>query len=203
MTARDFAVRWGGHVPGPMGVRRRFAVLLPLLEEPDGLRLLFEVRAAGVHQGGEVCFPGGRAEDGENAEDCALRECWEELAIPPEEIRILGKTDYLLHQRGFLVQPVAGLVSSAGLAGLTPSPAEVAEVFTVPLSFFETTPPALYRYQLTPRAPEDFPYETVGIRRDYPWGEGQVEVPVWQYDGHVIWGMTARILRDVLDRMNG
>ena len=142
MTAAEFAARWGGHVPGPMGVRRRFAVLIPLVEAPDGLRLLFEVRAAGLRQGGEVCFPGGRAEQDESALDCALRETREELSIPREEIRVLGMTDYLLHQRGFLLQPVVGLVSPVGMAALSPSPAEVAEVFTPPLSFFRnrTTP---------------------------------------------------------------
>lgn len=201
MTAAEFAARWGGHVPGPMGVRRRFAVLIPLVEAPDGLRLLFEVRAAGLRQGGEVCFPGGRAEQDESALDCALRETREELSIPREEIRVLGMTDYLLHQRGFLLQPVVGLVSPAGMAALSPSPAEVAEVFTVPADFFRDTEPSLYRYGLTPNIPPDFPYDAIGIGPDYHWGAGVVEVPVWRYEEHVIWGMTARILRDMLGQI--
>ena len=201
MTAAEFAARWGGHVPGPMGVRRRFAVLIPLVEAPDGLRLLFEVRAAGLRQGGEVCFPGGRAEQDESALDCALREARDELSIPREEIRVLGMTDYLLHQRGFLLQPVVGLVSPVGMAALSPSPAEVAEVFTVPADFFRDTEPSLYRYGLTPNIPPDFPYDAIGIGPDYHWGAGEVEVPVWRYEEHVIWGMTARILRDMLGQM--
>ena len=201
MTARDFAARWGGHVPGLMGARRRFAVLVPLLEDGGGLRLLFEVRSPKLKQPGEVCFPGGRAEAGESAEDCALRETFEELSIPPSEITLLGKPDFLVHQRGFLLQPVIGLVSPAGLASLRPSPAEVTETFTVPAEFFRSTEPALYRYALAPQIPEDFPYETVGIAPDYSWGTGEVEVPVWQYEGHVIWGITARILRDIFRQM--
>ena len=202
MTARDFAVRWGGHVPGLMGARRWFAVLVPLLEDGGSLRLLFEVRSPKLKQPGEVCFPGGRAEKGETAEDCALRETFEELSIPPSEIALLGKPDFLVHQRGFLLQPVIGLIRPAGLSALSPSPAEVTETFTVPVEFFRATEPALYRYALAPQVPEDFPYETVGIAPDYPWGAGEVEVPVWQYEGHVIWGITARILRDIFRHMD-
>ena len=189
--------RWGSHVPGLMG-GHRFAVLVPFLESPDGLRLLLEVRSAGLKQPGEVCFPGGRAEPGESFTDCALRETFEELAIPPAEVRLLGQTDFLVHQRGFLLQPVLGLVSPAGIAKLSPSPAEVAEVFTAPLSFFRATPPAVSHYDLTARVPEDFPYELAGIRPDYPWGGSKVEVPVWRYEGHAVWGLTARILRHIL-----
>lgn len=201
MRAQDFAARWGGHVPGLMGARKRFAVLVPLLEDADGLRLLFEVRSPGLKQPGEVCFPGGRAEDGETAEDCALRETCEELSIPPSEITLLGKPDFLVHQRGFLLQPVIGLIRPAGVSALRPSPAEVAEVFTVPADFFRSTAPELYRYALEPRVPESFPYEAVGISPDYPWGGGQVDVPVWRYEGHAIWGITARILRDIFGQM--
>ena len=192
--------RWGGHVPGLMG-GRRFAVLVPFAESPEGLRLVLEVRSAGLKQPGEVCFPGGRAEPGESFADCALRETFEELAIPASEVRLLGQTDFLVHQRGFLLQPVLGVVSPAGLAKLSPSPAEVAEVFTAPLSFFRNTPPTVSHYALTARVPEDFPYELAGIRPDYPWGSSEVEVPVWQYEGHAVWGLTARILRHILTEL--
>jgi len=196
MRVEDFAARWGGHEPSLIG-GRRFAVLVPLVEAPDGLRLLFEVRAGTVRQPREVCFPGGRAEEGETAEDCALRETLEELSVPASEIRILGRSDFLVHQRGFLLQPVIGLISPAGMAAVRPSEAEVAEVFTAPAALFAGTPPEVYRYALEPRPPEDFPYAAIGISPDYPWGAGTVDVPVWRYEGHVIWGMTARILRNV------
>lgn len=190
--------RFGGHAPGLMGARHSYAVLCPLVEKPDGLHLLFEVRAAGLRQGGEVCFPGGRAEVGESPLACALRETEEELSIPSSEVTILGTPDFICSQRGFLLWPVLGLVSRAGLGALCPSPAEVAEVFTVPLSFFQNTAPELYSYDLVPQGPEGFPYEELGISRDYPWSRGRVDVPVWQYQGHVIWGMTGRIVRELV-----
>ena len=190
--------RYGGHQPGLLGAWQEYAVLCPLVEGADGLELLFEVRSSTVSQAGEVCFPGGRAEAGETPQQCALRETWEELAIPPREIRLLGTPDFICNQRGFLLRPVLGLVSPGGMWGLTPSPAEVAEVFTVPLDFFRKTPPQIRGYDLIPQVPEDFPYDAVGIRPDYPWARGRVEIPLWQYRGHAIWGMTARFVRDIL-----
>lgn len=189
--------RFGGHEPGLLGAPHSYAVLCPLVERPDGLHLLFEVRAANLRQGGEVCFPGGQRELGESVEDCALRETWEELAIPPAAVTVLGTPDFICNQRGFLLRPVLGLVSAAGFAAMTPSPAEVAETFTAPLAFFRDTEPELYRYDLAPQVPETFPYEAVGIPRNYPWARGQAVVPVWHWQGHVIWGMTARITADI------
>lgn len=190
--------RYSGHIPGLLGAERSYAVLAPLLPSPDGPRLLFEVRAAGLRQGGEVCFPGGRMEPGETPEDCALRETEEELSIPRGEVELLGPSDFICSQRGFLLRPVVGVVLPAGFAQMQPSPAEVAEVFTVPLAFFSRTEPVTARYELTPSLPEDFPYEAAGIPRDYAWSHGAVEVPSWQYEGHVIWGMTGRIVRDII-----
>lgn len=190
--------RYGGRRPGLLGARHSYAVLCPLLMGEDGLHLLFEVRAAGLRQGGEVCFPGGRMEAGETPEDCALRETEEELSIPGDQVELLGPGDFICNQRGFLLRPVLGLVSAEGMNRMNPSPAEVAEAFTVPLSFFRDTPPGVYHYDLKPLVPDDFPYEAMDISPDYPWSSGVVEVPVWRYEGHVIWGMTARLTRDIV-----
>lgn len=190
--------RYGGRVPGLLGAERSYAVLAPLLETPSGPALLFETRAAALRQGGEVCFPGGRMEAGETPEACALRETEEELSIPRGEVELLGPSDFICNQRGFLLHPVVGVVSPAGFARMRPSPAEVAEAFTAPLDFFRRTPPVLARYHLVPQLPENFPYEAAGIPRDYAWSRGAVEVPAWRYEGRVIWGMTARIVKDLI-----
>ncbi|MCI2055994.1 MAG: CoA pyrophosphatase [Oscillibacter sp.] len=199
MTAEDFKDRWGDHIPALMGARHHYAVLCPLVEKPDGLHLLFEMRAAALgRQPNEVCFPGGRAEAGESAVECALRETQEELAIPQSHITVLGQSDFICSQAGFLLQPVIGLVDAAGYALLRPSPAEVAEAFTVPVTFFQNTQPEPWHYALEPVVPADFPYEAVGIPADYRWARGNVDVPVWHYAGHTIWGMTARMVRDIV-----
>ncbi len=190
--------RFEGHEPGLLGAERNCAVLCPLLERADGLHLLFEVRSPKIRQGGEVCFPGGRMEPGESAPDCALRETEEELAIPRREVALLGTPDFICNQRGFLLRPVLGLVSPEGFAAMRPSPAEVAEAFTVPLAFFRETEPEIRRYELLPQVPEDFPYGAVGISRNYPWARGSVEVPIWHYKGRAVWGMTARLVREIV-----
>lgn len=192
---------YGSHTPALLGAHREYAVLCPLIRQPDGLHLLFEVRASAIRQGGETCFPGGRLEPGETPAACALRETEEELSIPAAAIELLGQGDFLCNPRGFLLHPLPGLVSPEGLAALSPTPAEVAEVYTVPLSFFRTVPPRVYTYALTPQVPEDFPYETVGISRDYSWSHGQMEVPIWVYEEHVIWGITARLVQSLIDHL--
>ena len=189
--------RYGGHRPGLLGARHSYAVLCPLVERDGELHLLFEVRAAGLRQEGEVCFPGGRMEPGETAETCALRETWEELSIPPETVTVLGTPDFICNQAGFLLQPVLGLVSAAGFSAMCPSPAEVAEAFTAPLAFFRRTEPEVYTYDLAPQIPAEFPYDAVGIPADYRWAHGRVEVPVWYWQGRAVWGMTARLARDL------
>ena len=137
-------------------------------------------------------------ENGETEIDCALRETEEELAIPRACVTVIGKTDFICNQRGFLLRPVLGVVSETGLSALRPSPEEVQEAFTVPLRFFQETPPAVYAYDLIPAPPPDFPYAAVGVPAAYPWAKGRVEVPVWYWEGRAIWGMTARIVRGLL-----
>ena len=195
--------KFRNHTPGLMGAKREYAVLCPLTEQNREWHLLFEVRAAGIRQGGEVCFPGGRMETGESDIACALRETEEELAIPREEIEIPGRMDFLYSQNGFLLHPVPGIVSRNGMKSLNPSAAEVAEVFTAPLSFFRTTPPEIYQYPLVPLPPENFPYAAVGISPEYPWAHGVTEVPVWYWEGHAVWGMTARMIRGFLRMLDG
>ena len=60
-------------------VKRKNAVLIPLVETGGELSILFEVRQTGIRQGGEICFPGGGIEENETAEEAAVREASEEL----------------------------------------------------------------------------------------------------------------------------
>ena len=158
-------------------------------------------RSAALADFPDQTFPGGRMEDGETPLECALRETEEELSIPRAHIAPLGSMDFICNQRGFLLYPVPAVIQADGLKFLKASPAEVAETFAVPLSFFRETPPRVYSYELTPRPPADFPYEKIGIRSDYPWAPGRVEIPVWHWRGRVIWGMTARITHELVNSL--
>ena len=94
MTIREFEERWRGHAPRPQGVRKEYAVLVPLVERAGEACLIFEVRAETLgRQPGEVCFPGGHMEPEEEPAGCALRETEEELGIPAERQVWHGQED--------------------------------------------------------------------------------------------------------------
>lgn len=200
MTEADFRARWAGHVPGIQDMKARYAVLVPLVKRPEGLCLLYEVRAETLgRQPGEVCFPGGKMEGGESPEACALRETWEELAIPPEAVEVIAPLDLVTHQGGFVMHPILGLVDAA--APVRPSPAEVKEIFYTPVDWLLAHPPAVYEYDLIPQVGEDFPYDRIGFSKGYRWRGGKVTVPVYDWPGHPIWGLTGRITRHLLEGM--
>lgn len=185
--------------PGLMDAAGQYAVLVPLAEGPEGPSLLYEVRARTLRrQPGEVCFPGGRLEKGESPEQCALRELEEELAIPPASVQVLGQLDFIVHRANFIMYPVLGWVEDWGVSRLSPSPAEVEETFFVPLSHLKQNPPLEYTYQLMPTPAENFPYDVIGIPRDYKWQPGGENVPVYPWEGRAIWGLTGRITRHLL-----
>ena len=185
--------------PGLMDATGRYAVLVPLVEGEDGLSLLYEVRSGTLRrQPGEVCFPGGRMEGTESPEACALRETWEELGIPPETIRVLGRLDFIAHRANFIMYPILARVDRSGVDQMKCSPAEVGETFQIPLKHLMTHPPLEYSYTLTPRTDENFPYELLGISRDYRWQPGGENVPVYPWQGHAVWGLTGRITRHLV-----
>ena len=192
-----------GHVPDLMGARGGSAVLVPLVDTADGPSLLYEIRSATVRQPNEVCFPGGKTESGETAVQCALRETWEELSIPPEAVEVIGEMDFLHIRSNCLLRPVLGRVDGAALADIRPCAAEVADTFLVPLEHIVHNPPLEYSYALKPRPPADFPYQLIGIPRGYRWQQGRETVPVYLWQGHAIWGLTGRITRHLAGLLGG
>ncbi len=203
LTALEQAMR--NRTPGLMGSNRSYAVLVPLVARDEGYDVLYEVRARTLHrQPGEVCFPGGRMEPGETPEECALRETWEELGIPPQSVRLLGRLDFIAHRANFLMWPILGVVDGGALSPrLRPNPAEVEEFFLVPLSHLLEAAPLEYEYDLIPTPAENFPYELIGIPRDYKWQHGKENVPVYPWQGRAIWGLTGRITRNLIQLTHG
>lgn len=188
-----------GRTPGLMDATGRYAVLVPLVEREDGWYLLYEVRARSMRrQPGEVCFPGGRIEGAESPEACALRETEEELSIPSSAVRILGRLDFIAHRANFIMYPILALVDARAVDRMTLNPGEVDETFLVPVRHLLETEPLEYSYQLIPQPVEGFPYELIGIPRDYRWQPGGENVPVYPWEGHAIWGLTGRITRHLV-----
>lgn len=110
------------------------AVLVPLVDRPQGLTVLLTQRTAHLsHHAGQVSFPGGRLEAGEEPLAAALRETAEEVGLPAAAITLLGFLDDYVTGTGFHITPVVAALTPP--LDLTPDPFEVAEVFEVPLAF--------------------------------------------------------------------
>lgn len=202
MRIEDFQTHFNGHVPGLLGAGSAYAVLVPLVRRRGAAHLLFEVRADTLNrQPGEVCFPGGRIEAGETPTTCALREMEEELSIPPDAVHLLAELDFLYHQSGTLIHPILAEVDAGALRHMRVNTAEVKDTFLVPFSFFLKHKPILYSYDLEPHIPEDFPYHLLGYETGYPWQAGKMDVPIYLYGDHPIWGLTGRICRYLAEEM--
>lgn len=200
MTRAELRAAFSGRTPGIQDVTGEYAVLVPLVEGPAGWELLFEVRAATLRrQPGEVCFPGGKMEGEESAVACALRETEEELGLPAAAVEVVAELDVLLHQSGFLLHPVLGVVDAAAAEQFKLQSAEVAETFRVPLDFFRQNAPLCPSYPLEPRPGADFPYEAIGFPQGYPFRAGRVEVPIYRWSDKAIWGITGRIVRHLVE----
>jgi len=189
------------HRPTLQSARGEYAVLVPLIQRGESLHLLYEVRSATLqHQPGEVCFPGGTMESGESPVQCALRETEEELGLPSSAIEVIGPLDFLLRGSS-IVYPVLAVIRAALPGDLSLNPDEVADVFTVPMTWLRDHPPILYRYTHRPH-PVDFPYDAVQVSPDYPWAPIVTEVPVYSGLSHPLWGMTARITHHLIRQIN-
>lgn len=113
---------------------RHAAVLIPLLPADRDWEVLLTRRNSDLpHHKGQVAFPGGSVDAGENCMDAALREAHEEIGLTPSRVEILGCHDDIWTPSGFIISPVVGILADAD--GLAPNPDEVARMFSVPLSF--------------------------------------------------------------------
>lgn len=174
---------------------RDYAVMVPYL--PEARALLFELRADTLaRQPGEVSFPGGTVEPGETFEAAAVRETAEELLVPGASIHVVAPLDRLHHLGASTIHPFVAEIE--GYAGSF-SPDEVKAVFEVPFDFFLDTEPQVYRNEISVTSvDESFPIEQVPTW-PYPWAKAKSNVLFYTYDEKVIWGMTARIARNLAD----
>lgn len=149
------------------------AVLVPIILRDEPSLLLTKRTAHLKAHAGQVSFPGGRIDpDDQHAEAAALREAWEEIALDPGNVEVVGRMDDYVTGTGYVITPVLGLVPP-GLS-YTPSPHEVEAVFEFPLSVL-----------LDPAAPRRQKQHVRGVWREY-W--------VWPHAEHFIWGATAAIM---------
>jgi len=173
LAARAWEIR-----PAAAG-ERRAAVLVPLFVRETVLHVLFTRRTETLeHHRGQISFPGGSEEPGdETLLATALRETEEELGIRPADVRSLGALPPLSTTTGFYVEPFVGAIPHP--YPFRPASAEIAELVEVPVPAL-LEPGALESRMLTGR-----PEPTLFYR----------------YGAHVIWGATARMLKELLDAL--
>ncbi len=194
MKVLELKEKLEGRKPGIIEVDRASAVMIPLVEKEEGLFLLFEKRANGIRQGGEVCFPGGRIDPGEKPEQAALREMEEELGLPAHRVTLLGQFDTLHNYTGVTIHTFVGQIEQSDLEHIVIQENEVEQIFLVPLQFFLDNKPYVYDFQVLADIKEDFPYDMVDSPHKYDWIKGRCNVPIWNYGEFSIWGLTARIV---------
>lgn len=159
---------------------RPAAVLVAVVDHPEPMVLLTQRTADLPSHAGQIAFPGGKIDAGDDGPlGAALREAEEEIGLPRAAVEPLGYLDLYLTFSGFRVLPLVARVEPGYT--LTVNPREVADAFEVPLAFLMNAA----NHQRHGR-------DWKGIRREYyamPFGE------------RYIWGVTAGILRNLWQRL--
>ena len=182
----------------PNGALKPAAVLLPLFEENGEIKLLITQRALDLdRQPGDFCFPGGHAENNESPEETAVRETFEEIGIEEKDIDILGRLDFIVSAFGLYIIPIAAKTTHEAVKNITISRSEVEKVISVPLKFFMETAPEKYTINMLYDFPEDFPFNKIFGGKNYQWSKPKMIEYFYEYEGNVIWGLTAGIIRNL------
>ena len=164
----------------PPGLKlRRAAVLVPLVERPEGVSVLLTLRTDHLtSHAGQISFPGGRTEELDSSPiETALRESEEEIGLHRRHVAILGVLPDYVTGSAYRVAPVVALVKPP--FELTADPNEVAEIFEVPLAFLMD---GMHHQRLS---------------FDLPEGAGRRHVYAMPYERFFIWGATAGMLRNL------
>lgn len=169
----------GDLVEGHEGEHREAAVLVAITDRAEPGLILTQRREHLRTHPGQVAFPGGRIDEGEDAVAAALREAQEELGLNPAVVRLLGEADSYCTVTGYWVTPVIGVVPPE--LELVANPEEVADWFEAPLDFV-----------LDPANQRRMTGEYRGRTRHYY----QID-----WNGRHIWGATAAMLVNLSRRI--
>ncbi len=188
-------------------------VVVLLIPVGNSFHIIFEKRAAGIRQGGEISLPGGQRDDTDASKEAvAVREANEELGIPKEKIKIVGQLDSVFAPMGALVDVFVG-TSDVSIDDIMPNPVEVEKAFTLPVLYFEDNPPEEYKVMVevhpsyidstTGEKIVLLPSEELGLPERYrkSWGRFRHKVFVYRTGEGTIWGITARIVREFIKQL--
>lgn len=190
------------------------AILVPLININDELHFLFEKRSSNIRQAGEICFPGGKYDKvkDKDFEETAIRETIEEIGIDREKIKIIGKLDMVIASMGTIVDGFVGELKINSIEELNINKDEVEKIFTVPVSYFQKKLPEKYKVAIKVASTiidEDgkeviiFPAKQLGLPKMYhsTWGNSKNNILVYKASGEVIWGITARFIYDIVNKL--
>ena len=172
---------------------RRYGILIPLVQVDSETHVLFEVRSMELRsQPGDICFPGGRLDNGDaSLKACAIRETEEEIGIHAHQINHVISLDYIVSETR-IIHPFAGELDS--IANLNINQSEVSEVFTVPLRFFLENAPRVHKIYFNVEPEQNFPFDLIQNGKAYDWKTREMHELFYEYDNRVIWGLTARVM---------
>lgn len=190
-----------GYVPDIISSQKVIvsSVVLPVINIDGEESILLEVRGNNLkHQPGEISFPGGRVEQNENPKNAAIREFCEELMCGENSINIITKLNqYIAPAKGVIYTYLGRAIN----IDLNIKNDEVEKLITVPISFFKKTKPMVYHNKVYTKASSDFPFEEMNISTRYFDYTFENEVIFYKYEQHVIWGITAHIIRDFITKI--
>ena len=137
-------------------------------------------------------------EKGETAEEAALRETAEETGIPVSAIKVIGQGDTLYGYANYTMYTTMGVIPYEAYKNAVIEKAEVEELFLMPLKEFTEDRLSIYTQKIALEICDDFPYENLGITKDYYWRQGPWEVPVYEVRNRLVWGLTGRIVMQLM-----
>jgi len=192
---------------------RNAAVLILLYKKEGKYHFLFEKRSEKVRQPGEISFPGGLIDKGETVVETALRETHEELGISSDKIEVLGDIGLLYSPLGATVAGVVGLTQIDSIKEIKLSKDEVDHIFSVPVEYFLNNEPQEYEVLLHAHSHyiddkgkrvELLPVKELGLPKMYEdsWGLGKPKVLVYKWKDEIIWGLTARFVKEVVGMLD-
>ncbi len=179
----DLAQRLVAHLPilsqQTMPAPRISACVLVAITNEDKPKLLLTKRSSQLSShAGEMAFVGGRVDDGDlDTAHTALREAYEEVGLPCAMAQIIGYLPYQVSKKGDRVRPVVALISpNLNLLG---AESEVWQIVWADFLHF-----------LQPATPH-----TMCLQR---YGNQPFVTPAWQVQGEIVWGLTARVIADLV-----
>lgn len=158
-------------------------ILVPVTRNSEQPKIIFTRRAQHMNtHKGQVAFPGGKRDDTDDSlEFTALRECHEEIGVPPSEVEIIGPLSQVISLHGIRVSPFVGLIDDAH--PLVPNLDELDSIFKVPVQFFREAEP---------------------VRRDKMTYKGMaLSVPSYHFaeqgESYEIWGLSAIVVVELMN----